>query len=126
MKVKIKNVSHALKDVHKRFLEKERQEAEAYFQRKISPFEFVLMLTQDQGFVWLQPFSALIAEIDAFVGTQEEVSENDLICIRDKIDFLLKDPASSVITRYNKHLSEDPSFIMFHSSLKKELSAFLK
>lgn len=51
MKVKIKKLSDALKDVHKLFLERERQQAEQYFERKIAPFEFVLMLTQDQGFL---------------------------------------------------------------------------
>ena len=126
MKNKIKKLSDALKDVHKVFLEKERQQAEQYFERKIAPFEFVLMLTQDQGFLWLQPFSALIAEIDAFSETEEEITQKDLVCISEKIDFLLKDPASSVMTRYHKHLSEDPAFIMFHAGLKKELTDFLK
>jgi hypothetical protein len=119
-KKKIEKLSVALKDVHKRFLEQERLQAE-----KIAPFEFLLILTQDKNFAWLQPFSALIAEIDAFASEAEEISTNDLKCIKDQIDFLIKNPASSIFDRYNHHLSNDAAFIMFHSGLKKEIEAFL-
>lgn len=126
MKTKIKNLSHVLKDVHKRFLENERIQAENFFQRKIAPFEFLLMLTQDKNFSWLQPFSALIAEIDAFTDEAEVISKTDLICIRDQIEFLLKDPASSIASRYNHHLNNDAAFIMLHSTFKKEMENFIK
>lgn len=122
MKTKIKNISYALKDVHKRFLEQERIQAEQYFERKIAPFEFLLMLTQDKNFAWLQPFSALIAEIDAFADEAETISKSDVVCIKDQIDFLLKDSSSNIVKRYNHHLSTDADFIMFHSALKKELT----
>lgn len=59
MKINLKNLSQALMDVHKRFLENEKNQAEMYFENKISSFEFVMMLTQDKGFAWLQPFSSL-------------------------------------------------------------------
>jgi hypothetical protein len=121
MKTKIKNLSSVLKDVHKRFLENERLQAEEYFGRKIPPFEFLLMLTQDKGFLWLQPFSALIAEIDAFSDEAEVISAKDLACIKDQIEYLLKDPTSSVADRYGHHLNHDAAFIMLHSSLKKEM-----
>lgn len=126
MKTKIKKLSDVLKDVHKRFLEQERVQAEQYFEKKISPFEFLLMLTQDKNFVWLQPFSDLIAEIDAFTDEADEISMSDLKCIKDQIDFLLKDTESSIVKRYNHHLSTDAAFIMLHSSLKKELNELLR
>lgn len=125
MKTKIKQLSNALKDVHKRFLEQERIQAEDYFQKKITPFEFLLMLTQDKNFLWLQPFSALIAEIDAFSDETEEILESDLKCIKEKVELLLKHSESSIVKRYNHHLSNDPAFIMLHASLKKEISNFI-
>ena len=121
MKTKVRNLSSVLKGLHKRFLENERVQAEQYFQRKIAPFEFLLILTQDKGFVWLQPFSALIAEIDAFTDEAEEISQSDLVCIKDQIEFLLRDPESNVVSRYNHHLNNDAAFIMLHSNLKNEL-----
>lgn len=125
MKTKVKNLSSILKDVHKRFLENERVQAENFFQRKIAPFEFLLMLTQDKSFAWLQPFSALIAEIDAFADEAETISEADLKCIKDRIDFLLQDPEANIVDRYLHHLNTDAAFVMLHSTLKKELSKFI-
>jgi hypothetical protein len=124
MKSKIKNLSNVLKDVHKRFLEQERLQAEQFFNRKITPFEFLLMLTQDKNFLWLQPFSALIAEIDAFADESETFSNEELLEIKKRIDFLIKDPSSSVVDRYNHHLNNDAAFIMLHSNLKNELNNF--
>lgn len=125
MKTKIRKLSNVLKDVHKRFLENERQQAEAYFERKIAAFEFVVMLTQDKNFKWLAPFSALIAEMDAFADENEEISQADLITIKNQIDFLLQNESSSVANRYNHHLNTDAAFIMLHSELKKELNNFI-
>jgi hypothetical protein len=124
MKSKIKNLSNVLKDVHKRFLEQERLQAEQFFNKKITPFEFLLMLTQDKNFLWLQPFSALIAEIDAFADESETFSNEELLEIKKRIDFLIKDPSSSVVDRYNHHLNNDAAFIMLHSNLKNELNNF--
>ena len=125
MKEKIVNVSSKLKDVHKRFLEKERQQAEEFYQRRIAPFEFLLMLTQDKNFAWLQPFSALIAEIDAFADEAEEISQKDLICIRDQIEFIFKNTDSVLGSRYQHHLTNDADFIMFHSMMKKVLNEYI-
>lgn len=125
MRQKIKNLSTKLKDVHKRFLENERIEAEQYFQRKIAPFEFLLMLTQDNKFTWLHPFSALIAEIDAFTDDAEEISTDDLICIRNQVDFIFDNSSPSLTSRYYHHLNHDAEFIMLHASMKKVLNDFI-
>lgn len=126
MKTKVKKLSHVLKDVHKRFLENEREQAENFFQKKIAPFEFLLMLTQDKNFAWLQPFSALIAEIDAFTDEVEVIEKKDLICIRDQVEYLMSHQSSSVMNRYNHHLNNDATFIMLHSSLKMELNKLVE
>jgi hypothetical protein len=125
VKTRVQKLSNVLKDVHKRFLEQERIQAEQFFQRKIAPFEFLLMLTQDKNFEWLMPFSALIADIDAYADEAEMITKADLVSIRDRIDYLLKDAESSVVDRYNYHLGRDAVFIMLHASLKKELSEFV-
>ncbi|QDK38133.1 hypothetical protein [Bdellovibrio sp. NC01] len=123
MKEQIVEVSKRLKDLHRRFLERERQQAEKYFERRISPFDFLQMLTHEQSFKWLQPFSALIAEIDAFADESEEVTQADLDCIREQIDFVLhkENPQAAIYHRYQHHLSEDPEFVLLHSSLRQAL-----
>ena len=115
MKTEFENLNIVLKDVHKRYLELERIQAENFFQKKISPFEFLMMLTQDKNFKWLRPFSALIAEMDAFLNDAEDISANDLKRFKEQVNALLDD------RRYKDHLMADPSFVMLHSSLKKEL-----
>lgn len=125
MKVKIKNISNKLKDLHKRFLENERYQAELYFERKITPFEFLLMLTQDKNFAWLQPFSAMIAEIDAFTDEAETVSQEDLICVRDQIEYILQSSNPDLVNRYQYHLNNDADFIILHSTLKKVMNEFI-
>ena len=125
MKQKINQLNDKLKEVHKRFLENERIEAEEYFQRKIAPFEFLLMLTQDNKFIWLKPFSALIAEIDAFSDHTEKITQDDLICIRDQIDYILTNPDVSFNSRYMHYLNHDAEFIMLHAALKKVLNDFI-
>ncbi len=120
MKTKVKELNQALKNVHKRFLENERLQAEQYFEKKIAPFEFLLKLTQDKNFEWLRPFSALIAEIDAFSDEAEVISSSDLICINDQINFVLRSEKSKIAPRYGHHLNHDADFIMLHSALKLE------
>ena len=115
MKTEFENLNIVLKDVHKRYLELERIQAENFFQKKISPFEFLMMLTQDKNFKWLLPFSALIAEMDAFLDDAEEISANDLKRFKEQVNGLLDDK------RYKDHLMSDTSFVMLHASLKKEL-----
>lgn len=121
MKEKVIILNNKLKNVHKRFLENERIQAEEYFQRKITPFEFLLMITQDKSFSWLHPFSALIAKIDAFGDEVDLMDEKDFLGIKNQIEVLLKDQASKVANRYNYHLSHDADFIMLHADLKKEM-----
>lgn len=123
MKEKVKNLSSALKDVHKRFLEQERRSAEEYFQKKIAPIEFLTLLTQDKGFEWIRPFSALIADIDTFLQDEENIGAQDLGRIRGEVEYLLTDPNSSLSKRYLHHLNHDAEFIMYHSTLKNELSS---
>jgi hypothetical protein len=125
MRQKIKDLNTKLKDVHKRFLENERKEAEEYFQRKIAPFEFLLMLTQDNKFTWLHPFSALIAEIDAFTDDAEDIAMEDLVCIRNQVDFIFDNSNPNLTSRYLHHLNHDADFIMLHAAMKKVLNDFI-
>lgn len=124
MKEKIVNLNTALKGVHRRFLEQERVQAEEYFQKKITPFEFLMMMTQDKNFSWMHPFSSLIAEIDAFNDEASKVEREDVKRISDQVEFLIKNENSKIYSRYNYHLNHDADFIMLHSELKKEMEHF--
>lgn len=124
MKLQIEKLNIALKSVHKRFLEHERYQAEEFLNKKLGALEFVMLLTQDKSFEWLQPFSALIAEIDAFVDEEENISKKDLLRIKEQIEKLLNGPTSFLAQRYKQYLNSDAEFIVLHSNLKKELNLF--
>lgn len=106
--------------LHRRFLENERIEAEKNLARQLPPFEFLRLLTQDPNFKWLQPFSALIVEIDTFVDEAKEISAADVLKIKNQVDFVLKQP--KIETRYQHYLNQDPQFIPLHASLTKLLA----
>ncbi|HEX7674115.1 MAG TPA: hypothetical protein VF412_08085 [Bdellovibrio sp.] len=124
MKDKLNEVSKRLKDLHRRFLEQERVDAEKYYQRRIMPFDFLQMLTNDRNFRWLQPFSALIADIDAMVDEKEALTDADLDGVRMQIDAVLHkaDGHSAIYGRYQHHLGEDPEFLLLHLKLREALS----
>lgn len=128
MKDKLNEVSKRLKDLHRRFLEKERLEAENYYQRRIMPFDFLQMLTNDRNFLWLQPFSALIADIDAMVDEKESLTDDDLDAVRTQVDRTLhKDHGHSAIYgRYQHHLNQDPEFLLLHLKLREALNQIEK
>ncbi|WII71603.1 hypothetical protein QJS83_14125 [Bdellovibrio sp. 22V] len=124
MKENLLRVTHMLKEVHRRFLELERLDAEKFFERRISPFDFLQILTHDKNFKWLQPFSALIAELDAFLEESENVSDEDLVCMKDQIAFVLRRSVgdSFLYDRYQTHLNNDPNFVLLHANLNEALN----
>ena len=121
MKEKLVELSTRLKNLHKQFLDNERNESEKQLGRKISPYDFFHLLVQDKDFAWLKPFSALMAEIDEFVDTAEKISQNDLDRIKDQVNAILHDPGSKIAERYKHYLYHDGEFILYHSWLNKAL-----
>ena len=124
MKSRLNEVSRRLKDLHRRFLEQERQEAEKYFERRIMPFDFLLMLANDKNFRWLQPFSALIADIDALADEKESLTDKDLAVVREQVDSVLYKAQghSAIYGRYQHHLNQDPEFLLLHLKLREALN----
>ena len=107
--------------LHRRFLENERIEAEKVLGHKLSPYEFLRILTQEPDFKWLQPFSALIVEIDTFADETETVLPADVLRLKNQVDFVLKEPRTAA--RYQLYVDHDPQFIPLHLDLNRLLSA---
>jgi len=120
MKNTLTSISKSLMALHRRFLENERLEAEKKLGQKLSPFDFLRLLTQDPEFKWLQPFSALIVEIDTFVDEAPAISDADVLRIKTQVDFILKQP--KIADRYQYYLDHDPQFIPLHSNLAQLLT----
>lgn len=74
-------------------------------------------MTQDPEFQWLQPFAALIVEIDTFIDEAQDISAADVLRIKNQIDFVLKQP--KIEERYQYYLNHDPQFVPLHAALTK-------
>ena len=123
LKQRVENLSLKLRIAHRRFLNNEREQAEKYFGRPIPPLEFFRLLTEDKNFEWMRPFSAMIADIDAFADEAEAISMDDLKRIRLQVFGVLRstEESSTFNKRYNTHLNEDPDFVMLHADVMKAL-----
>lgn len=119
MKENIKELSKRLRGMHKRFLELERRQAEVNFEQRLTPFDFLQMLTQDKRFNWMQPLSALIAEMDALVDEKEVITQEEFEGIHAQIKEVLSADHSRIARRLKDHLEQDPEFFLAMGSLNE-------
>ncbi len=117
MKTTLNAISKSLMALHRRFLENEKIEAEKLLGHQLSPYDFLRVLTQEADFKWLQPFSALIVEIDTFADEAEEILPADVLRLKNQIDFVLKEPR--IGARYQYYVDHDPQFIPLHLHLTR-------
>ncbi len=120
MKTTLNAISKSLMALHRRFLENERIEAETTLGYKLSPYEFLRILTQEPDFKWLQPFSAMIIEIDTFADEVETILPADVLRLKNQVDFVLKEPR--IAARYQHYVHHDPHFIPLHLDLTRLLA----
>ena len=120
MKTTLNAISKSLMALHRRFLENEKVEAEKTLGHKLSPYEFLRVLTQEPDFKWLQPFSAMIIEIDTFADEADTILPADVLRLKNQVDFVLKEPR--IAARYQHYVDHDPLFIPLHLDLTRLLA----
>lgn len=123
MKENIRELSKRLSNVHKRFLELERRQAEQDLERRLTSFDFLMYLTQDYRYAWLQPLSALIAEMDVFVDEAETISSEDFERLHLQIRSLLNKKGTRLAGRFMEHLEKDPELVLAYGSLNEFINA---
>jgi hypothetical protein len=119
MRETIKELSNRLKHVHKRFLELERQQAEKDLETRLSPFDFLQLLTKDHRYKWLQPLAALIAEMDAFIDESEHVSRADFENLHQEIRSILSTRGTKIAARLNEYINTDPELCLAQGALNE-------
>lgn len=123
MTAQIKELNRELKALHRWFLELERLEAEKTTGNKITPVDFLHLLTGDPDFAWLRPLSALIADMDIFLDEAETITGEDLNRIREDVSSTLHKKESKLKSRYQHHLFHDGEFVLLHAKLNMALKA---
>jgi hypothetical protein len=121
VKEKIDNIGKILRKLHKQFLENERQLAEGKLGRTLGPLDFFNLLTQDADFKWLQPFSALVIDVDDYPSNEQPLTDADFVAAKEQIERVLFNAESPIAKRYQNYVDNDAEFAFLHVELDKLL-----
>jgi hypothetical protein len=121
VKEKIESIGKTLRKLHKQFLENERQVAEGKLGRTLGPLDFFNLLTQDADFKWLQPFSALVIDIDDYPSNEQPLTDADFAAAKEQIHRVLFNSESLIAKRYQHYVDNDSNFAFLHLELDKLL-----
>jgi hypothetical protein len=120
---RLHDLSRRLLRLHKVLLERERH---AYEQRhgSIPSGALLGLVLDDEAFAWLRSLSALIADIDAVVDTDEPVAhEGAQRALREARRLLKSGEGGDFQDRYHVALQESPEVVMAHADVSRVLPA---
>lgn len=120
---RLHDLSRRLLRLHKVLLERERH---AYEQRhgSIPSGALLGLVLDDEAFAWLRSLSALIADIDAVVDTDELVAhEGAQRALREARRLLKSGEGGDFQDRYHVALQESPEVVMAHADVSRVLPA---
>jgi hypothetical protein len=113
-------VRRGLLRLHKTLIDSERR---AYETRAgaTSNGQFLQLLLQDPFFVWLRPFSGLIAAMDEALAEAEGVSAEDAEAFLAQVRALIGPPDANTggETRYEEVRGRDPDVLFAHVQLAR-------
>jgi hypothetical protein len=107
----IASVREQLLSVHKALIDVQRVEHERLNGKRLTPGELLQLLTGDQAFDWLHPFSQLIVAIDELLERDPAPSERDAAAVRIEVNDLLAG------ARYLALVERDPGLALAHGKL---------
>jgi hypothetical protein len=126
MKNKISELNKALKALHRRFLENERVAAEKALETRLTPWSFLNLLTTDQNFLWIKPFSSLILDIDELDSEKTEITADDLSSAHERVMRTLYEPNSKIFEQIQYYIDHDGEFVLLNSRLNEILITLIK
>lgn len=107
----IASVRETLLVLHKALIDVQRAEHERAHGKRLSPGELLQLLTGDQAFDWLHPFSLLIVAIDELLERQEPPTERDAAAVRVEVERILSSAS------YTKWVEKDPNVALEHGRI---------
>jgi hypothetical protein len=123
---RLDELTHALRPLHKALIEVVRLDYERLHGPVRGPVALFQLLTTDAFFAWLQPLSALMAEVDELYDQKELLADEDIIAVRVTLESLISDrgqppPAHSFVVRYLAVLQAEPDVVMAHARVRRVL-----
>jgi hypothetical protein len=115
-------VRRGLLRLHKALIDAERTAFEAR-EGALSNGQFLQLLLQDPFFVWLRPFSGLIAAMDEALAAPEGVSAEDATAFVGQVRALIGPPDGNTggETRYEEVRGRDPDVLFAHVELARRV-----
>ena len=115
-------IRRGLLRLHKALIDSEREAFEAR-SGATSNGQFLQLLLQDPFFVWLRPFSGLIAQMDEALAAAEGVSEEEAGAFVAQVRglFVPTEANSGSETRYEVVRSRDPDVLFAHVELVRRM-----
>ncbi|MBW3630466.1 MAG: hypothetical protein KY464_14365 [Gemmatimonadetes bacterium] len=115
-------IRRGLLRLHKALIDSERTAFEAR-SGATSNGQFLQLLLQDPFFVWLRPFSGLIAQMDEALAAAEGVSEDAAGAFVAQVRALIAttEENSGSETRYDVVRSRDPDVLFAHVELARRV-----
>ena len=109
--------------LHKALIDSERNAYEARA-GATSNGQFLQLLLQDPFFVWLRPFSGLIAQMDEALAAAEGVSPDEADAFLAQARALIGPPESNTggETRYEEVRARDPAVLFAHIALSRRVN----
>jgi hypothetical protein len=117
-------VRRGLLRLHKALIDSERAAFEARA-GATSNSQFLQLLLQDPFFVWLRPFSGLIAQMDEALAAAEGVAAEEAELFLAQVRALIGPPDanSGGETRYEEVRARDPDVLFAHVELARRIRA---
>lgn len=125
---KLDAVAHALRPVHKALIDRVQIDYERTQGPVEGPYHLFKLVVGDPAFAWLQPLSALMAEIDELVDQKEPVRPEAAKAARATLEELLGETGQApapdrFVARYLALLQEDPDLVLLHARLRRAVDA---
>jgi hypothetical protein len=117
-------LAEALRDLHRRLVERTRRDEDRQRGVVIGVQEFLRLLTSDARFAWLHALSELIVDLDVFLKMDPSPSEDQAAAVRAEVERLITAPrfpetASAFTQRYCRYLAEDNQVAAAHATVRQ-------
>jgi hypothetical protein len=120
---RISDVRHRLLGLHKLLLDHERAAYEREHGR-ITPTDYLRLLTEDAAFAWLRPMTELIVRVDEWLDDEARAPDAGSAWLDELARLLAPEPAlHDFHTRYAEMLQTSPDVVMAHRAVTQALTA---
>lgn len=120
----LKAVRRSLFRLHKSLIDSQRRELE----RERGPFsggQFLQALIHDPAFAWLQPFTAIIVEMDEALAAGEGMTDVEVRRYIVRVRELIEPDEASLAEHYASIRQGDPEVLVAHVELAGNIRAAL-